>query len=84
MNNSVKLDVAVRKALEYNIPMMQIIVDPNNEIEEKIVFEDILKNFEISHLINQNFVLYGDWNLDHYFNEYWSKGDDEGKGGRGQ
>ena len=28
---------------------------------EKVVKEKILTNFTISHFINQNFVLYGDW-----------------------
>ena len=38
----------------------------NNLSEQKIVLEKILKDFKIAHFINQNFVLYGDWNYAKY------------------
>ncbi len=47
--------------MEYNIPLMQVIMNPNNKAEEQVVLEKILRDFTIAHFVNQNFVLYGDW-----------------------
>ena len=40
---------------------MQIVMNPENPQEEFTVLNKILKDFTIAHFINQNFVLYGDW-----------------------
>jgi hypothetical protein len=47
--------------MEYNIPLMQVIMNPDDKDEERVVVEKILKDFNIAHFVNQNFVLYGDW-----------------------
>jgi hypothetical protein len=59
LSNSQDLHAAICKAQEYNIPLLQIcIITPLGEATAK---EKALVNFTISHFINQNFVLYGDW-----------------------
>lgn len=57
--HSSDLKQAAHKAQEYHIPLLQILItSPEGEtaVKEKLLF-----NFAVSHLINQNFVLYGDW-----------------------
>jgi hypothetical protein len=59
LSNSQDLHAAICKAQEYNIPLLQIsILTPTGEA---VVREGILLSFAISHFVNQNFVLYGDW-----------------------
>jgi len=59
LSNSQDLHAAICKAQEYNIPLLQIcIITPIGEATAK---DKVLVNFTISHFINQNFVLYGDW-----------------------
>lgn len=53
------LHAAICKAQEYNIPLLQISI--LSAEGERTVKEKVLTNFTISHFINQNFVLYGDW-----------------------
>lgn len=59
LSNSIDLHAAICKAQEYNIPLFQVCI--LSEAGEKLVREKLLLNFTISHFINQNFVLYGDW-----------------------
>jgi ethanolamine ammonia-lyase large subunit len=57
----VDLHAAICKAQEYNIPLIQICI--LSAEGERTVKEKVLTNFTISHFINQNFVLYGDWEV---------------------
>ena len=56
--HSVDLEEAVCKAQEYNIPLLQVVIRTS---EGKMVIRDkVLTNFAVAHLINQNYVFYGD------------------------
>jgi hypothetical protein len=59
LSNSIDLHAAICKAQEYNIPLLQVAILTKEG--EEVVREKMLINFAISHFINQNFVLYGDW-----------------------
>jgi hypothetical protein len=59
LSNSQDLHAAICKAQEYNIPLLQIAILTRHG--EKTARECILLNFAVSHFVNQNFVLYGDW-----------------------
>lgn len=61
LSNSQDLHAAICKAQEYNIPLLHVII--LTEAGETAVKERMLVNFAISHFINQNFVLYGDWEV---------------------
>ena len=59
LTNSVDLEQAVWKAKGYNIPLIQAVIrtpEGKETIKEKVLF-----NFAVGHLLNQNFVFYGDY-----------------------
>lgn len=56
--HSVDLEQAVWKAQGYNIPLIQVVI--RTPLGKNIIKEKVLNNFSVAHLINQNFVFYGD------------------------
>lgn len=59
LSNSFDLESALTTAQQYNIPLLQIVILTLEG--EQTVKDKILLSFKVSHLINENFVLYGDW-----------------------
>lgn len=59
LTNSIDLDDALSQAQEYNIPLLQVLILTAEG--ERVIKEKILINFTVAHLVNENFVLYGDW-----------------------
>lgn len=61
LTNSADLDDALVQAQQYNIPLLQVVI--LTEEGEKVIKEKLLLSFTVAHLINENFVLYGDWEV---------------------